>query len=136
MVDVHRLDDVTARLGDVVLDPATWPSFMEGVCAAVGATGAAMLQSDIRTEDIPRTDSITEYFSKSYFPNNLHLSDIRAARGVPLILAGTNVITDADLFESEADMLRDPLYASLGEFGLKWFAAIGFRSGPDRKSVV
>ena len=41
-----------------------------------------------------------------------------------------NVITDADLFESEADMLRDPLYASLGEFGLKWFAAIGFRSGP------
>ena len=130
MVDVHRLDDVTARLGDVVLDPATWPSFMEGVCAAVGATGAAMLQSDIRTEDIPRTDSITEYFSKSYFPNNLHLSDIRAARGVPLILAGTNVITDADLFESEADMLRDPLYASLGEFGLKWFAAIGFRSGP------
>ncbi len=39
-------------------------------------------------------------------------------------------IADADLFESEADMLRDPLYASLGEFGLKWFAAIGFRSGP------
>ena len=54
MVDVHRLDDVTARLGDVILDPATWPSFMDEVCAAVGATGAAMLQSDIRTEDIPR----------------------------------------------------------------------------------
>ncbi|MGX1348246.1 DNA-binding CsgD family transcriptional regulator [Bradyrhizobium elkanii] len=130
MVDLRRLDDVTARLGDVVLDPSTWPSFMDEVCAAVGATGAAMLQSDIRTEDIPRTDSITEYFTKTYFPHNLHLTDIRAGRGVPLMHAGVDVITDADLFESEAEMLRDPLYATLGEFGLKWFAAVGFHSGP------
>ena len=130
MVDLHRLDDVTARLGDVVLDPTTWPSFMDEVCGAVGATGAAMLQSDIRTEDIPRSESISDYFTKTYFPHNLHLTDIRAARGVPLMHAGVDIITDADLFESEAEMLRDPLYATLGEFGLKWFAAIGFRAGP------
>ncbi|MBR0798731.1 helix-turn-helix transcriptional regulator [Bradyrhizobium jicamae] len=129
MVDLRKLDDVTARLGDVVLDPAGWPSFMDEVCAAVGATGAAMLQSDIRTEDIPRTESITDYFSKTYFPCNLHLTDVRAARGVPRLLAGADVVTDADLFGSEAEMLRDPLYASLGEFGLKWFAAVGFRAG-------
>lgn len=129
MVDLHKLDDVTARLGDIALDPAGWPSFMDEVCAAVGATGAAMLQSDIRTEDIPRTASITEYFDKTYFPNNHHLTDIRAARGVPRLLTGADVITDADLFESETEMLRDPLYASLGEFGLKWFAAVGFRAG-------
>jgi DNA-binding CsgD family transcriptional regulator len=121
---------VTARLGDVVLDPQGWPSFMDDICAAVGATGAAMLQSDIRTEDIPRTKSISDYFTKTYFPSNLHLTDIRAARGVPLMLTGAEVITDADLFDSEREMLRDPLYASLGEFGLKWFAAIGFRAGP------
>jgi DNA-binding CsgD family transcriptional regulator len=129
LVDLRKLDDVTARLGDVVLDPAGWPSFMDEVCAAVGATGAAMLQSDIRTEDIPRTDSISDYFTRTYFPSNLHLTDIRAARGVPLMLAGTDVITDADLFGSETEMLRDPLYATLGEFGLKWFAGVGFRAG-------
>jgi DNA-binding CsgD family transcriptional regulator len=129
VVDLRKLDDVTARLGDVVLDPTGWPSFMDEVCAAVGATGAAMLQSDIRTEDIPRTDSISDYFTKTYFPSNLHLTDIRAARGVPRLLAGADVITDADLFESETEMLRDPLYATLGEFGLKWFAGVGFRAG-------
>jgi DNA-binding CsgD family transcriptional regulator len=130
LVDLRKLDDVTARLGDVVLDPSGWPSFMEEVCSAVGATGAAMLQSDIRTEDIPRTPSISEFFSKSYFPNNLHVADIRAVRGVPRLLAGADVVTDADLFGSEAEMMRDPLYAGLGAFGLKWFAAIGFRAGP------
>ncbi|QPF85423.1 hypothetical protein IC762_03570 [Bradyrhizobium genosp. L] len=130
MIDLRRLDDVTARLGDLVLDPAGWPAFMAELSAAVGATGAAMLQSDVRTEDIPRTDSITDFFTNTYFASNLHLTDIRAARGVPLMLAGVDVITDADLFESEAEMLRDPLYASLGEFGLKWFAAVGFRAGP------
>ncbi|WGS21278.1 MULTISPECIES: hypothetical protein [unclassified Bradyrhizobium] len=130
MVDLRKLDDVTARLGDVVLDPARWPTFMDEVCAAVGATGAAMLQSDVRTEDIPRTESVDDYFTRVYFPNNLHLTDIRAARGVPRLLGGADVVTDADLFESEREMLRDPLYASLGEFGLKWFAAVGFRAGP------
>ncbi|MFB9264780.1 helix-turn-helix transcriptional regulator [Bradyrhizobium erythrophlei] len=129
MVDLRKLDDVTGRLGDVVLDPSGWPGFMDELCAAIGATGAAMLQSDVRTEDIPRTASITDYFTNVYFPNNLHLTDIRAARGVPRLLAGLDVITDADLFESETEMLRDPLYVSLGEFGLKWFAAIGFRAG-------
>ncbi|WP_426437854.1 helix-turn-helix transcriptional regulator [Bradyrhizobium genosp. P] len=129
MIDLRKLDDVTTRLGDVVLDPTRWPSFMDEVCTAVGATGAAMLQSDIRTEDIPRTDSISDYFTKTYFPSNLHVTDIRAARGVPRLLAGTEVITDADLFDSETEMLRDPLYASLGEFGLKWFAGVGFRAG-------
>ncbi len=130
MVDLRKLDDVTGRLGEVVLDPSGWPDFMDGLCAAVGATGAAMLQSDIRTEDIPRTASISDYFTDVYFPNNLHLTDIRAARGVPRLLGGLDVVTDADLFQSETEMLRDPLYASLGEFGLKWFAAIGFRAGP------
>jgi DNA-binding CsgD family transcriptional regulator len=130
VIDLCKLDEVTARLGDVVLDPTGWPSFMDEVCTTVGATGAAMLQSDIRTEDIPRTDSISDYFTRTYFPSNLHLTDIRAARGVPLMLAGTDVITDADLFESETEMLRDPLYATLGEVGLKWFAGVGFRAGP------
>ena len=127
-LDVGRLDAVSGRLGEAVLDPATWPLLMEEICSAVGTTGAALLQSDIRTHDIPMTASTTELF-KNYFDNNLHVTDVRAARGVPLMLAGTPVISDADLFDNERDMLRDPLYASLTHFGFRWWAAVGFRAG-------
>jgi DNA-binding CsgD family transcriptional regulator len=129
LVDLARLEDIGSRLGDAVLEPGQWPALMEEICTAVNARGAAMLQSDVRTEDIPRTRSLSEFFDKVYFQNKLHVSDIRAARGVPLLLSSTNVVTDADLFRSETEMLRDPLYVHLGEWGLRWFAAIGFKAG-------
>src|ERR1700740_2905095 len=105
MVDLRKLKDVEKRLGEAVLDPLRWPVLMEDICAAVGATGAAMLQSEVRTKGIPLTASVAEYFQQSYFKNNLHVSDVRAARGVPLLLAGKKVVTDADLFGSETEML-------------------------------
>lgn len=129
MADLGKLETIGNHLGDAVLEPGRWPTLMEEICAAVGAEGAAMLQSDIRTQDIPRTPSISEFFDRAYFQNMLHVSDVRAARGVPLLLSSTNVVTDADLFASETEMLRDPLYVHLGEWGLKWFAAIGFKAG-------
>ena len=129
MIDERKLQEVGARFGEAVVDPRHWSALMQDICVAVGATGAAMLQSDIRTEDIPRTPSISDFFDKVYFPAKLHISDVRAARGVPLLLTRTDVVTDADLFRSEPEMLRDPLYLHLGEWGLKWFAAIGFRAG-------
>jgi hypothetical protein len=42
-----------------------WPVLMEDICTAVGAKGgAALLQSNVRTEDIPRTAGVTEFFKK------------------------------------------------------------------------
>jgi DNA-binding CsgD family transcriptional regulator len=105
-----------------------WPLLMADVCSASGATGACLLQSDVRTPDVPMTASAQEFF-KSYFDNRLHENDILAARGVPLLLAGRQVVTDQDLFTSESEMLRDPLYAHLGSYGLRWFAAVGFFAG-------
>jgi hypothetical protein len=66
---------------------------------------------------------------RSYFANNLHLSDIRAARGLPLIIAGRTVVRDQDMFSSESVMMRDPLYAHLARFNLRWFAGLSFRAG-------
>jgi DNA-binding CsgD family transcriptional regulator len=128
MFDIGRLNAVSDRLGEAALDPALWPLVMEDVCKAAGTLGAALLQSDVRTPDIPTTASVAEAF-KSYFDHNLHLNDVRAHRGVPLLLAGAAVVTDQDLFGSERDMLRDPLYAHIGQFGLRWCAAVGFKSG-------
>lgn len=127
-VDIDRLNTVTGRLGEAVVDPSRWPVLMEEICSAVGTTGAALLQSDIRTPDVPLTPSIGE-FLKSYFDNNLHVDDVRASRGVPLMLGGHAIVTDQNLFGSPQEMLRDPLYAHAGKWDFRWWAGIGFKAG-------
>jgi DNA-binding CsgD family transcriptional regulator/PAS domain-containing protein len=127
-LEVSLLERAKGRLGEVVLDPSQWPSIMEDISASARTTGAALLQSDVRTPDVPMTGSVTDYF-RSYFENDLHIADIRAVKGVPLLLAGRCAIRDQDLFSSESAMLRDPLYEHGASFGFRWWSAIGFRSG-------
>jgi hypothetical protein len=127
-VDFDCLNAVSERLGEAVLDPAIWPSIMEEICRAVNTSAAVLLQSDVRTADVPSTASAQEIM-EAYFKNNLHIDDVRAVRGVPLLLAGAPVISDQDLFNSEAEMLRNPLYASFDNYGFRWWAAVGFMSG-------
>jgi DNA-binding CsgD family transcriptional regulator len=127
-VDIDRLQSISNRLGEAVIDPAMWPLLMADVCHASGATGACLLQSDVRTPDVPMTVAAREFF-KSYFDNRIHENDIRAVRSVPLLLAGRQVVSDQDIFTSEQEMMRDPLYALLDNFGLRWFAAVGFFAG-------
>jgi DNA-binding CsgD family transcriptional regulator len=127
-VDFARLSTVSDRLGEAVLDPTTWPSIMEAICLAVKTSGAALVQSDARTADIPKTASAQEIFD-AYFYNNLHVNDVRAVRGVPLLLAGLPIVSDHDLFTSETEMMLDPLYATIDRYGFRWWAAVGFRSG-------
>lgn len=128
-LDIGLLERAKSRLGEVVLDPRQWPSLMEAICAAAFTTGAALLQSDIRTPDVPVTPAVSD-FVRSYFENNLHVADIRASKGVPLLLAGQRVVRDQDIFPSESSMLRDPLYGLASRFGLKWWSVVSFRSGP------
>ncbi|MBA2400398.1 MAG: helix-turn-helix transcriptional regulator [Bradyrhizobium sp.] len=128
-VDVGRLQSISNRLGDAVLDPAQWPVLMQDICSASGAMGACLLQSDVRTPDVPMTDSVREFF-KTYFDDRYNENDIRAERAVPLLLEGRQIVSDQDIFTSETEMLRDPLYAHLNSFGLRWFAAVGFFAGP------
>jgi DNA-binding CsgD family transcriptional regulator len=128
MLDLRRLGEVEKQLGEAVIDPSLWPSLMEATCRAVSATAAILLQSDVRTPDVPRTEAAKEFFD-SYFRNDLHLNDVRAIRGVPLLMRGYPVVSDQDIFESERDVSTDPLYANCGQFGLKWWAVVGFRAG-------
>ncbi|MBR1267948.1 helix-turn-helix transcriptional regulator [Bradyrhizobium sp. AUGA SZCCT0222] len=127
-VDVGRLQSISNRLGDAVIDPAMWPALMQDICSASNSASACLLQSDVRTPDVPMTESGREFF-KSYFDNRFHENDIRAARAVPLLLAGRQIVSDQDIFSSETEMLRDPLYAHANNFGLRWFAAVGFFAG-------
>lgn len=125
-LEIKQLERAKSRLGEAVLDPGQWPSVMEAICSATATAGAALLQSDIRTPDIPVTPSTATFF-RSYFDNNLHVGDIRAAKGVPLLLAGRRAVRDQDLFSSESIMLKDPLYAHASDFGFRWWSAIPVR---------
>jgi len=114
------------QLGQAALDPAAWPEVMESICRAVGATAALLLQSDVRTSDVPRTKSIEEG-TRHYFANNWHESDPRA-KGMPRLVAG-EILTDHDILTPE-QIRADPMYNEvLHPFGFHWFAGIGFRAG-------
>jgi DNA-binding CsgD family transcriptional regulator len=118
---------VEARLGEAVIDPTIWPELLHQISAAVGATGAVLLQSDVRTSDIPRSAGADELI-RSYFANGWHTRDVRAERGVPLLLRGEKVHIDQDIVTPE-DMRKLELYTeNLAPLGFQWFAAIGFWS--------
>jgi DNA-binding CsgD family transcriptional regulator len=127
-IDLGRLQQIGTRLGDTVVDPAVWPEIMEDICAATHTTGALMLQGDNRTPDIPRTASFVEA-ARSYFENNWHMKDIRAARGVPRLMSGSTVVTDQDIM-SPNEMSASAFYNELLlPLGFKWFAGIKIRAG-------
>jgi DNA-binding CsgD family transcriptional regulator len=128
-LDIGRLERAKSRLGEAVLDPGQWPSIMEDICASVRTTGAVLLQSDARTPDVPATSGVSDLL-RTYFENDLHTTDIRAIKGVPLQLSGRRAIRDQDLFPSEDRMLKDPLYKSISRCGFRWWSAVSFRSGP------
>ncbi|WP_375785656.1 helix-turn-helix transcriptional regulator [Bradyrhizobium sp. Pha-3] len=122
-IDNDQLSKVIERLGEAAVDPAAWPTIMDDICKAVGASAAMLLQSDVRTPDIPRTASIDEG-TQFYFKNNWHLRDPRA-NGFPRMMSG-EIVTDHDVLTP--DQIRsDPMYNEvLLPFGFQWFAGIGF----------
>lgn len=122
-IDNDRLSKVIERLGEAAVDPAAWPTIMDGICRAVGASAALLLQSDVRTPDVPRTASIDEA-TQLYFKDNWHLMDPRAL-AFPRLMAG-EIMTDYDVMTSEQIRL-DPMYNEvLFPFGFRWFAGVGF----------
>jgi DNA-binding CsgD family transcriptional regulator len=125
----ERLVAVSNNLGDAIVDPGLWPQIMDEISAAVGATGAALVQSDVRTPDIPRTASVDDCF-KHYFATGWQAHDTRAERGEPLLMRGRAVITDQDIVTPE-EMRRLDFYNECAlPFGVPWFAGIGLRAGP------
>ncbi|WP_092292747.1 helix-turn-helix transcriptional regulator [Bradyrhizobium sp. Ghvi] len=120
------MSKVIDRFGEAAVDPAAWPAIMDDICRAVGASAAVLLQSDVRTPDVPRTQSMDEG-TQLYFKEGWHLSDPRAA-GFPRMMSG-EIVTDHDILTPE-QIRSDPMYNEvLYPFGLQWFAGVGFWAG-------
>ena len=105
-VSLEALMKASARLGDAVVDPAAWPSVMEDMSRAVHAEGAVLLQGDVRTPDVPRTPAVSDAID-AYFRDGWHKRDVRAERGVPLVLSGQSVVIDQDIL-SAAELRTEP----------------------------
>ena len=125
--DPARLHGAVARLGEAAVDPMLWPDVMQDISSAVGSIGAALLQSDVRTPDIPRTEGVKDAFY-TYFAEDWHTRDLRAYRTVPLLLQGANVLIDQDIMTPD-EVRRSDYYNFLQGVGLSWFAVVGFRAG-------
>lgn len=129
-VNPGQLAKASLELGETVLDPSAWVRVMERISEAVGATGAALLQGDVRTPDIPRTPSVDELM-QNYFRQNWHVHDLRAMRCVPLVLGGASVITDQNIVTRD-EMRWDTYYNEcVKAMGFEWFAAVAFHAGDD-----
>jgi DNA-binding CsgD family transcriptional regulator len=115
-------------LGETIIDPSTWPKVMERICGAVGATGALLLQTDVRTPDVPRTESLQESVDH-YFRDGWQTRDIRAERAVPLLLDGKRAFIDQDILT--LDELHAAQYINECSLpnGFKWAAGVGFSAG-------
>ena len=117
-----------ARLGEAVVDPAAWLCVIEDICRAVGATGAIMVQNDVRPADVLYTASLNE-LAQAYVRDGWHLNDARVARYLPRLIKGERVITDLDLFTSE-EVRREPYYTEfLIPNGFRWLGVVAFRAG-------
>lgn len=128
-IDKTRLEKVCAELGDAVMAPAMWSEIIHQISVAVGATGAVLLQRDVRTSDIPRSHGLDEIV-RAYFANRWHVADIRAERGVRVALKGETVLIDQHVVTPE-EMNRLAFYTELlAPYGFSWFAAIRFWAGP------
>src|SRR5262245_60094489 len=124
-LDPRALAQASDRLGETVLDPSQWPDVMEALCSATGSTGAVLLQSDVRTPDVPRTQSADELI-RCYFEGNWHLRDVRAERSVPLLLRRQSVVTEEDIVGPD-ELPRSEFYGeTILRCGFAWFAAVGF----------
>jgi DNA-binding CsgD family transcriptional regulator len=105
-----------------------WPQILEEISKDLGAIGAALLQSDVRTDDIPVSGGVSDLF-KAYFADGWSARDIRAERGIPLVLGGHSVVTDQDIITPE-EMHRNNYYQDLlAPNGLTWWAVAGFTVG-------
>jgi DNA-binding CsgD family transcriptional regulator len=128
-IDPARLERACAHLGDAVIDPAMWPEILSQISVAVSAVGADLVQSDVRTFDIPHSAGLSEMLN-AYFGNGWHTRDLRVDRGFPLILKGEKVVTDQDIVTPN-EMERTPYYNELvAPYGLRWFAGIPIWAGP------
>lgn len=127
------LPDTIANAVDALFDAAIlrldWPTALDGLAAALGAAGAAVVprETTLFAADLPTSHSLVDVM-KAYVGGGWHLRDVRNTRSWQVLGDGRGVVTEHDI---TTDDERRRLVA-FNEFylpaGLPWFGAIAFNS--------
>jgi hypothetical protein len=89
--DLDDLKESSKCLGEAAVDPTMRPQVMKQMAAAADATRDVLLQSDIRTPDVPCAESLKELVRR-YFLDGWPARDLRGNKGAPLLARGATVI--------------------------------------------
>jgi DNA-binding CsgD family transcriptional regulator len=128
-IDFDGLEKACRGLGEAVLEPAAWPALMEQICRPLSVAGAILLQTDVRTPDVPRTEAVDE-MARAYFASGWHTREIWTRRAVHLFSQGKKAVIDTEILtrdEMEASPLINEVFLPKS---FKWTAVIGFSAGP------
>lgn len=120
-----KLDLVAGRLQQAVLDASLWPDVLTDISRQVGAVGAVLVSTDKR---MPRGSGVARSrpMLDDYFRNGWSQRDVRAERGVPIMLE-RGVVGDHE-FISPDEMRRSAYYQDwVQRHGCRHWAGIGLQ---------
>jgi DNA-binding CsgD family transcriptional regulator/PAS domain-containing protein len=124
-----NLDILADRLQRAALDASLWPEALTDISRQVGARGAVLVSTDKRMPGVPVSPDVGPMLD-DYFKNGWSEQDIRAERGVPLMLKH-GVAADNEFISSD-EMRRSPYYQDWVErHGCRHWAGVGLRAGEE-----
>lgn len=127
MINIERLQVVSARLSDVVVDPAGWRDLLDDVAAATGAMGAVLIPS-IKAEGAQTSASLEDCL-EAYIREGWAEGNRDTRQHATYLQKQGKVSLDRDLITG--DNHQAPFFTEfLPRFDGKWWAGVGFWSGP------
>jgi DNA-binding CsgD family transcriptional regulator len=120
-----KLDLVADRLQQAAMDASLWPDVLSDISRQVGAVGAVLVSTDKRLPGVPVSPEVGPMLD-DYFRNGWSQRDVRAERGVPIMLK-RGVAGDHE-FISPDEMRRSAYYQDwVQRHGCRHWAGIGLQ---------
>ncbi|MFN7102511.1 MAG: helix-turn-helix transcriptional regulator [Pseudorhizobium sp.] len=131
-IDISRLQHASAKLSDVIADPSCWTQRLEDVATATGAMGAGLIPPTA-SEGAMATAHLGECL-ETYVREGWFERDAASHRRARILNMRGEVALDRDLTNAGGDA---PFFDEfLPRFDGRWWAGIGFYSGPDLWSLT
>ena len=133
MIDVEHLRTASAHLSDAIADPARWTDILEEIAKATGSMGAGLLPHS-GSQGALASAGLKNCLD-AYIREGWSEVDRPTRKRAMELLPRSKVALDRDLVAS--DEQRAPFFDDfLPRFGGKWWAGIGFQSGPELWSLT
>jgi DNA-binding CsgD family transcriptional regulator len=114
-------------IGELALEPQSWPQVLDRICSAANAEGAMLVQGRSRTSGTPRTASMEEGV-RFYFDHGWHERDL-LARGIPMLLRGEKAYVTQDVVSPDEMQNEAFFHEVLYRHRQRWSAVVRVAAG-------